>query len=119
MDEQNIQPHEQSRPIEAETINRFDEDETNNTRINDPIIVASTDRLITRYRLTTGECEDRPTNATAIIVYDLIEPLLHRGHTFYNSPLLLRSLKEQRTGWYGTSRLNREFAPDSVKTSTR
>lgn len=118
IDEQNIQPNEQSVPVGDEAINRFDDDETNDTRINDQIIAASTDRL------TTGECEDRPTNATAIIVYDLIEPLLHRGHTvimdnFYNSPLLLRSLKKQKTDCYGTLRLNREFVPDSVKTLSK
>lgn len=66
----------------------------------------------------------RPTNATAKIVFDLVEPLLHRGHTlimdnFYNSPLLLRSLKKNQTDCYGTLRLNREFVPDSLKTMTK
>ncbi|XP_047038976.1 uncharacterized protein LOC124643893 [Helicoverpa zea] len=63
----------------------------------------------------------RPTNATAKIVFDLLEPLLDRGHTvvmdnFYNSPLLLRCLKKHKTDCYGTLRLNREFVPDSLRT---
>ncbi|XP_022834280.1 uncharacterized protein LOC111362017 isoform X2 [Spodoptera litura] len=72
----------------------------------------------------SGEHGDRPVTATARIVYDLIEPLLHRGHTvimdnFYNSPLLLRSLKKNKTDCYGTLRLNREFVPDTVKNLTK
>lgn len=70
-----------------------------------------------------GSCE-RPTNATAKIVFDLVEPLLYLGHTlimdnFYNSPLLLRYLKKHKTDCYGTLRLNREFVSDSLKTLTK
>lgn len=106
------------RPDEEQTIGRYTEDETNDGPGDDGTIISSTNRLM------TGENEDRPTNATAKIVYDLIQPLLHRGHTvimdnFYNSPLLLRSLKKQKTDCYGTLRLNREFVPDSVKTLTK
>ncbi|KAL4720302.1 hypothetical protein ACJJTC_001832, partial [Scirpophaga incertulas] len=95
-----------------EAIDRLDDDNTNDRPDNDGID-----------RPATGGT-DRPTNATAKIVYDLIEPLLHRGHTlimdnFYNSPLLLRSLKRQKTDCYGTLRLNREFVPESVKTMTK
>ncbi|CAG4969503.1 unnamed protein product [Colias eurytheme] len=65
-----------------------------------------------------------PTNATAKIVFDLMEPLLHRGHTlimdnFYNCPLLARCLKLRRTDCYGTQRLNREFVPSSLRTMTK
>ncbi|CAK1596336.1 unnamed protein product [Parnassius mnemosyne] len=106
------------RPVRDEAIDRFADDETNDIANNDGAIVASTDRVM------TSESGDRPTSATAKIVYDLIEPLLHRGHTvimdnFYNSPLLLRSLKKQKTDCYGTFRLNREFVPDYVKTLTK
>lgn len=64
-------------------------------------------------------------NATAKIVYDLIGPLRHCGHTlimdnFYNSPLLARCLKrDEGTDVFGTLRLNREFVPDSIKTLTK
>ncbi|CAF4940721.1 unnamed protein product [Pieris macdunnoughi] len=73
---------------------------------------------------STGNTNDRPSNATSKIVYDLVEPLLHRGHTlvmdnFYNCPLLARCLKRQNTDCYGTLRLNREFVPDSLKTLTK
>ena len=99
------------RPVGDEAT-RFTEDETNDR----PDIKDN--------RLLTGDSGDRSTNSTAKIVYDLIEPLLHRGHTvimdnFYNSPLLLRSLKLQKTDCYGTLRLNREFVPDSIKTLTK
>lgn len=45
-----------------------------------------------------GSTQERPSNVTFIIVYDLVEPLLDRGHTlimdnFYNSSLLARCLK--------------------------
>ncbi|RVE46171.1 hypothetical protein evm_009175 [Chilo suppressalis] len=65
-----------------------------------------------------------PTHATAKIVFDLLEPLLHRGHTvimdnFYNCPLLARCLKRKRTDCYGTLRLNREFIPPSIRTMTK
>lgn len=75
-------------------------------------------------REMTDQTSDRPTNATSKIVYDLVEPLLHRGHTlimdnFCNSPLLARYLKRQKTDCYGTLRLNREFVPDSLKTVTK
>lgn len=71
-----------------------------------------------------GSSVARPTNATAKIVFDLVEPLLNRGHTiimdnFYNSPLLLRCLKKHQTDCYGTLRLNREFVPDSLKTISK
>lgn len=74
--------------------------------------------------ITDQSTSDRPTNATSKIVYDLLEPLLHRGHTlildhFYNSPILARCLKRQKTDCYGTLRLNREFVPDSLKTVTK
>ncbi|XP_045487014.1 piggyBac transposable element-derived protein 4-like isoform X1 [Pieris rapae] len=73
---------------------------------------------------STGNTNNRPSNATSKIVYDLVEPLLHRGHTlvmdnFYNCPLLARCLKRQNTDCYGTLRLNREFVPDSLKTLTK
>ncbi|KAF9408389.1 hypothetical protein HW555_011926, partial [Spodoptera exigua] len=50
----------------------------------------------------------------------LVRPLLNRGHTlvmdnFYNSPLLARTLKAQKTDVMGTLRLNREFVPDSLR----
>ncbi|XP_046965005.1 piggyBac transposable element-derived protein 4-like [Vanessa cardui] len=88
-------------PDDEQPIDRPDNDETNNS-------------------LSTSFYNDRPTTATAKIVYDLIEPLLHRGHTlvmdnFYNSPLLLRCLKNQKTDCFGTLRLNREFLPDAVR----
>lgn len=56
----------------------------------------------------------------AKIVYGLV----YRGHTlildhFYNSPLLLRCLKKNKTDCFGTVRLNREFLPDSIKTLTK
>ncbi|XP_063630918.1 piggyBac transposable element-derived protein 4-like [Cydia splendana] len=71
--------------------------------------------------IDTTDSTDRPTTATVKIVYDLVEPLLNKGHTlimdnFYNSPLLVRCLKRQKTDCYGTLRLNREFVPDSLKT---
>ncbi|XP_022126462.2 piggyBac transposable element-derived protein 4 isoform X2 [Pieris rapae] len=73
---------------------------------------------------STGNINNRPSNATSKIVYDLVEPLLHRGHTlimdnFYNCPLLARCLKRQNTDCYGTLRLNREFVPDLLKTLTK
>ncbi|XP_049870488.1 piggyBac transposable element-derived protein 4-like isoform X1 [Pectinophora gossypiella] len=63
----------------------------------------------------------RPRNATSQIVYDLMTPLLHRGHTlimdnFYNAPLLARCLKQEKTDVFGTLRLSREFVPESLKT---
>ncbi|XP_045489809.1 piggyBac transposable element-derived protein 4-like [Pieris rapae] len=70
---------------------------------------------------STGNINNRPSNATSKIVYDLVELLLHRGHTlvdnFYNCPLLARCLKRQNTDCCGTLRLNREFVPDSLKTN--
>lgn len=101
------------RPV-GDNVTRFTDDETNDRPDND----GPTDIVLTE------DSGDRPTNATAKIVYDLIEPLLHRGHTvimdnFYNSPLLLRSLKKQKTDCFGTLRLNREFVPDSIKTLTK
>lgn len=82
------------------------------------------DQMTTMPDRTTSGTDDRPSNATAKIVYDLVEPLLHRGHTlimdnFYNSPLLLRCLKREKTDCYGTLRVNREFVPDSIKTLTK
>lgn len=66
----------------------------------------------------------QPTNASAKIVFDLIEPLPHRGHTlimvnFYNCLLLARCLKLRQTDCYGTQRLNREFIPSSLRTLTK
>lgn len=68
--------------------------------------------------------QTRPTNATAKILFDLMGPLLHRGHTlimdnFYNSPLLARCLKHDKTDVFGTLRLTREFVPDAIKTMTK
>ncbi|XP_045508881.1 uncharacterized protein LOC123704546 [Colias croceus] len=73
---------------------------------------------------TSNMTDFTPTNATAKIVFDLMEPLLHRGHTlimdnFYNCPLLARCLKLRRTDCYGTQRLNREFIPSSLRTMTK
>ncbi|CAG4989536.1 unnamed protein product [Colias eurytheme] len=76
----------------------------------------------------TGQTEQmndfQPTNATSKIVFDLIEPLLHRGHTlvmdnFYNCPLLARCLKLRKTDCYGTQRLTRKFIPSSIRTLTK
>ncbi|CAH2088670.1 unnamed protein product [Euphydryas editha] len=66
----------------------------------------------------------QPTNATAKIVFDLVQPLLHKGHTlimdnFYNCPLLARCLKLRQTDSYGTQRLNREFIPASLRTISK
>ncbi|CAH2062572.1 unnamed protein product, partial [Iphiclides podalirius] len=59
------------RPIGNDAFDRFDDDGTSD-------------------RLTTGGSADRPMSATAVIVYKLIQPLLHLGHTvimdnFYKS----------------------------------
>ncbi|XP_045502130.1 piggyBac transposable element-derived protein 4-like [Colias croceus] len=72
----------------------------------------------------TDMTDFQPTNATSKIVFDLIEPLLHRGHSlvmdnFYNCPLLARCLKLRKTDCYGTQRLNREFIPSSIRTLTK
>ncbi|XP_061717607.1 piggyBac transposable element-derived protein 4-like [Cydia pomonella] len=61
-----------------------------------------------------------PTNATAQIVQGLAKPLLGLGYTlimdnFYNSPLLTRYLKSQKTDCFGTLRVNREFVPEAIK----
>ncbi|CAK1591668.1 unnamed protein product [Parnassius mnemosyne] len=94
-------------------------DETNPTDTDErPDDTDTTEHVI------TGSSDVRPSNATAKIVYDLVEPLLHRGHTlimdnFYNSPLLARCLKRQQTDSFGTLRLSREFVPDSLKTITK
>ena len=106
------------KPVKEEANDRLSEYETNDRPDNDGMIIASTGRL------RTGEHGDRPVSATAKIVYDLIEPLLDRGHTvimvnFYNSPLLLRNLKKHKTDCYGTLRLNREFVPDTLKNLTK
>ncbi|VVC86945.1 unnamed protein product, partial [Leptidea sinapis] len=98
------------------TIDRAGDDQTNERPESDRSTVL-TDRI-------DKQPTDRPTNATAKIVYTLIEPLLNRGHTlvmdnFYNSPLLLRCLKKQKTDCYGTLRLNREFVPETMKTLTK
>lgn len=66
----------------------------------------------------------QPTNATTKIVFDLVQPLLHKGHTlimdnFYNCPLLARCLKLRQTDSYGTQRLNREFIPASLRTISK
>lgn len=66
----------------------------------------------------------QPTNATAKIVFDLVQPLLHKDHTlimdnFYNCPLLARCLKLRQTDSYGTQRLNREFIPASLRTISK
>ncbi|XP_063634991.1 piggyBac transposable element-derived protein 4-like [Cydia splendana] len=61
-----------------------------------------------------------PQNATAQIVQNLAKPLLGKGYTlimdnFYNSPLLARYLKSQKTDCFGTLRVNREFVPEAIK----
>ncbi|KAI8427155.1 hypothetical protein MSG28_014771 [Choristoneura fumiferana] len=61
-----------------------------------------------------------PKNATAQIVQSLAKPLLGLGYTlimdnFYNSPLLARYLKSQKTDCFGTLRVNREFVPEAIK----
>lgn len=61
-----------------------------------------------------------PTNATSKIVHNLVKPLFNQGHTlvmdnFYNSPLLARYLKSQKTDCFGTLRINREFVPEAMK----
>ncbi|XP_021197731.3 piggyBac transposable element-derived protein 4 isoform X2 [Helicoverpa armigera] len=66
------------------------------------------------------ENEAEPEGATSRTVLKLVRPLLNRGHTlvmdnFYNSPLLARTLKAQKTDVMGTLRLNREFVPDSLR----
>lgn len=67
-------------------------------------------------------CEVHPSSATVKIVYDLVRPLLHKGHTLimdnvYNSPLLARCLKRDgQTDVYGTLRLSRKFVPEALKT---
>ncbi|CAH2065056.1 unnamed protein product, partial [Iphiclides podalirius] len=74
-------------------------------------------------KLVIDNGDVRPIDAPALVVYKLVEPLLYRGHTLitdnrYNSPLLARCLKRQKTDVYGTLRLNREFVPDSLKSLT-
>lgn len=59
-----------------------------------------------------------------LIVFDLVRPLLNRGHTlvmdnFYNSPLLSRIMKAQGTDTLGTLRLNREFVPDTLRSKNK
>ncbi|XP_050680468.1 piggyBac transposable element-derived protein 4-like isoform X2 [Leptidea sinapis] len=103
-------------PDEELTIYRSGDYETNDWLDGDTSIVLTD--------TTDIQPIDRPTNATAKIVYTLIEPLLNRGYTlvmdnFYNSPLLLRFLKKQKTDCYGTLRLNREFVPETIKTLTK
>ena len=71
-----------------------------------------------------NEKDTDQTNLTAKIVCDLAKPLFNRGHTiimdnFYNSPLLARYLKSQKTDNYGTLRINREFVPDSIKSLSK
>uniref|UniRef100_A0A2A4IY54 PiggyBac transposable element-derived protein domain-containing protein n=1 Tax=Heliothis virescens TaxID=7102 RepID=A0A2A4IY54_HELVI len=61
-----------------------------------------------------------PEGSTSRTVLKLVGPLLNRGHTlvmdnFYNSPLLTRTLKAQKTDVMGTLRLNREFVPESLR----
>lgn len=61
-----------------------------------------------------------PENATAQIVQHLVKPLLDKGYTlimdnFYNSPLLARYLKSQKTDCFGTLRTNRAFVPKVIK----
>ncbi|KAI8440689.1 hypothetical protein MSG28_009043 [Choristoneura fumiferana] len=63
---------------------------------------------------------DEPDGKVSAIVLDLVKPLLHKGYTlvmdnFYNSPLLSRLLKMQKTDTLGTLRINREFVPESLK----
>ncbi|KAL0868131.1 hypothetical protein ABMA27_008755 [Loxostege sticticalis] len=67
---------------------------------------------------------DEPNGATSHIVYQLVRPLLNRGHillmdNFYNSPLLSRTLKAQKTDTVGTLRINREFVPEMLKNKAK
>lgn len=118
----NDQPHVQLDDVGVERL----DDVTDQP--NDETIDRNDDETIDRPEDETVDRPDdslpRPTNATSKIVYDLVQPLLGRGHTlimdnFYNSPLLLRCLKKQKTDCYGTLRLNREFVPDSLKTMNK
>ncbi|KAI8422319.1 hypothetical protein MSG28_006194 [Choristoneura fumiferana] len=63
---------------------------------------------------------DEPDGKVSAIVLDFVKPLLHKGYTlvmdnFYNSPLLSRLLKMQKTDTLGTLHINREFVPESLK----
>lgn len=74
----------------------------------------------TQHRGDANEIEE----GTGKIVFDLVRPLLDKGHTlvmdnFYNSPLLSRLLKSRRTDVMGTLRLNRTFVPESLKSKTK
>lgn len=73
-----------------------------------------------RHNVESNENEAEPEGATSRTVVKLVRPLLNRGHTlvmdnFYNSPLLARTVKAQKTDVMGTLRLNREFVPDSLR----
>ncbi|KAJ8728606.1 hypothetical protein PYW07_006302 [Mythimna separata] len=71
-----------------------------------------------RHNVQANENPAEPT------VLNLVRPLLNRGHTlvmdnFYNSPLLARTLKAQKTDVMGTLRLNREFVPESLRNKNK
>lgn len=71
-----------------------------------------------------ADSNDEPDGVTSKIVFNLVRPLLNKGHTlvmdnFYNSPLLSRSLKQKKTDTMGTLRLNRQFVPDSLRSLTK
>ncbi|XP_022822074.1 piggyBac transposable element-derived protein 4-like [Spodoptera litura] len=105
---------------EAHTNDDLDEDDTNGELDKEETIIDQFAKDVEAVDIIPSENED----CSIKIVYNLIEPLLHRGHTlimdnFYNSPLLLRHLKKHKTDCYGTLRLSREFVPDSVKKLTK
>uniref|UniRef100_A0A2A4J9R0 PiggyBac transposable element-derived protein domain-containing protein n=1 Tax=Heliothis virescens TaxID=7102 RepID=A0A2A4J9R0_HELVI len=62
---------DKTRTATATTTDDFNIDDTDDR----PAETETTDQLL------TGSSDARPSNATAKIVYDLVEPLLHRGHT--------------------------------------
>ncbi|KAJ8737978.1 hypothetical protein PYW08_000573 [Mythimna loreyi] len=73
-----------------------------------------------RHNIVTNDADAEHESAASRIVLKLVRPLLNKGHTlvmdnFYNSPLLARTLKAQKTDVMGTLRLNREFVPESLR----
>uniref|UniRef100_A0A2H1WRG1 SFRICE_032285 n=1 Tax=Spodoptera frugiperda TaxID=7108 RepID=A0A2H1WRG1_SPOFR len=79
------------------------------------------------HNLETSGDQREPEGATSNIINlhkGVVSPLLNKGHTlvmdnFYNSPLLARTLKTQKTDVMGTIRLNREFVPDSLRSKNK
>ncbi|KAJ8734236.1 hypothetical protein PYW07_014787 [Mythimna separata] len=73
-----------------------------------------------RHNVEAKENPAEPVGATSRTVLKLVRPLLNRGHTlvmdnFYNSPLLARTLKAQKTDVMGTLRLTRQFVPENLR----